>query len=170
MIIDKHFKKFMEHATFANALLSLNEEKTEITNYKNKNICIYDKINKRVVPKNEIYKWLGIWKMRDNLFNKLIVNFINLFFMSAILLPLFSAIILFLNGVFQLNIPFLFNENKSSDKNGMFSFLYWFTTIIFLLHMYFLNKQNKFDEQIDNGTFNIKYKTKGVYQQLLSEK
>jgi len=81
MIIDKHFKKFMEHATFANALLSLNEERTEITNYKNKNICVYDKINKRVVPKNEIYKWLGIWKMRDNLFNKLIVNFINLFFL-----------------------------------------------------------------------------------------
>ena len=151
MIIEKHFKKLIEHATFANMLLLLN---------KNKNIYVYDKITKKVVPKNEIYKWLGIWKMRDNLFNKLIVNFINLFFMSAILLPLFSAIILFLNGVFQLNIPFLFNENKSSNESGVFSFLYWFTTIMFLGHMYFLNKQNKLDEQINNETFNIKYKTK----------
>lgn len=122
------------------------------------------------MPKNEIYKWLGIWKMRDNLFNKLIVNFINLFFMSAILLPLFSAIILFLNGVFQLNIPFSFNENTSSDESKIFSFLYWFTVIVFLGHMYYINKQNKLDEQVNNETFNIKYKTKDVYQQLLNEK
>jgi len=90
--------------------------------------------------------------------------------MSAILLPLFSAIILFLNGVFQLNIPFSFNENKSTNESGIFSFLYWFTTIMFFGHMYFLTKQNKIDEQVNNEVFNIKYKTKDVYQKLLNEK
>lgn len=170
MIIDKHFKKLMGYATFANALLSLKEDKTEITNYRNENICVYDKITKKVVPKNEIYKWLGIWKMRDTWFNRLIVNFINLFFVSAILLPLLGVVILFFNGVFQLNISFSFGENKSSDESGIFLFLYWFIVIMFLGHMYFLNKQNKLDEQVDNETFNIKYKTIDIYQQLLSEK
>lgn len=93
-----------------------------------------------------------------------------MFFVSIILLPLLGAIILFINGVFQLNIPFSFNENKSSNESGVFSFLYWFTTIMFFGHMYFLNKQNKLDEQVNNETFNIKYKIKDVYQQLLNEK
>lgn len=108
--------------------------------------------------------------MRDTWSNKLIISFINLFFVSIILLPLFGAIILFFNVVFQLNIPFSFNENKSSNESGVFSFLYWFTTIMFFGHMYFLNKQNKIDEQVNNEVFNIKYKTRYVYQQLLSEK
>ena len=41
---------------------------------------------------------------------------------------------------------------------------------MFFGYMYFLNKQNKLDEQVNNETFNIKYKTKDVYQQLLNEK
>lgn len=108
--------------------------------------------------------------MRDTWSNKLIISFINLFFVSIILLPLFGAIILFINGVFQLNIPFSLNENKLTNESGIFSFLYWFTTIMFFGHMYFINKQNNLDEQVNNETFNIKYKTKDVYQQLLNEK
>ena len=27
-------------------------------NNQNKEICVYDKVTKKVVPKNEIYKWL----------------------------------------------------------------------------------------------------------------
>jgi hypothetical protein len=76
-------------------------------NNQNKNICVYNKITKKVVLKNEIYKWLGIWKMRDTWLNKLIISFINLFFVSIVLLPLFGAIILFINGVFKLNIPLI---------------------------------------------------------------
>ena len=77
---------------------------------------------------------------------------------------------MFINGVFQLNIPFSLNENKLTNESDIFSFLYWFTTIMFFGHMYFINKQNKLDEQVNSETFNIKYKIKDVYQQLLNEK